>query len=97
MEQKWVIVGNELRFDKVSSYDDLIGENGDIVKCYGTFSIDHKNKEILFKVVPFFEKTSWTLDLSNVKVQGFYSPLIKDYEWNFSIDSNFERRSAILP
>lgn len=83
MEQMWVVIGDELRMDKVNSYDDLIGENGDLVRCYGTFNINHANREISFKVVPFFEKTSWTLYLENVKERGFYTPMIKNYTWNF--------------
>lgn len=81
MEQKWVVVGDELRMDKVNSYDELIGENGDIVKCYGTFEIDNKHWTITFKVVPFFEDVPYGQILSNIKKQGFYSPMLKNYKW----------------
>lgn len=81
MEGKWVIVGDELRMDKDRTYDELIGENGDIVICYGTFNIDKTNKIVGFKVVPIFENTTWFTSFIKIKNSGFYSPLITDYVW----------------
>jgi hypothetical protein len=84
MEERWVLVGDELRMDKVESYEKLIGENGGIVKCYGDFSIDKNNKIVNFVLDCELTNHSWQLDLQNVKLQGFYNPMIKDYVWGFS-------------
>lgn len=96
MEQKWVLIGDELRMDKVNSYNDLIGENKDSVRCYGTFKIDHNEKFVEFVLDPLLSNKSWHIDLVNVRIQGFYTPMIKDYKWVFDISSDFPRRSAMM-
>lgn len=88
----WVLVGDELRMDKVNSYDDLIGENGDLVKCYGTYNINPSAKGIEFIIDPILTNESWITELSRIKVQGFYTPMIQNYMWYFSINNEYPKK-----
>lgn len=84
MERKWIIISDELRMNNVETYADLIGENDGIIKSYGTFIIDHKNKIVVFFLDPVLYSDTWMDELNTISQCGFYSPIIQNYKWIYS-------------
>lgn len=85
MKNRWVVISDELRMCKADSYETLIGEDINMLKGGGTFEVDPKKKIIIFSSDQDEIKLCPLSDLKDIKVRGFFSPLIRKYKWSYSI------------